>query len=468
MNKRDLVIIGGGAGGLVVASVAAQLGLAVTLIEKEKKLGGDCLHYGCVPSKALLKSAHVAHAMRQAKNFGFQEVIPETNMAAVNARVQDAIDTIQVHDSHERFESFGCEILTGQACFLDDHSIKVGDQTLSSKRFVIATGSVPVVPPIEGLNDSGYITNENIFNLKQLPEHLMIIGAGPIGIEMAQAFVRLGSRVTVIEMADRILSRLDVEASQVMATQLISEGVEIFTNTAVTQVETNGADKTVILSNDTRVTGDQLLVAIGRRAVVENLGLVVAGVEYTVKGVTVNTRMQTSKRHIYACGDVTGLYQFTHMAEQQAGVVIANAVFRIPKRIKYDIIPSVVFTEPECAQVGVLESEVKDDASVEVIKFDMSNLDRAVAEHTTAGFAKLIVKKGRLLGAHIVAPHAGDTIHELALAMQEKLKLSKITGMIHAYPSYAQINRRAASQYYTGRLFSKGTQRLVRWLNRIF
>jgi pyruvate/2-oxoglutarate dehydrogenase complex dihydrolipoamide dehydrogenase (E3) component len=467
MKKRDLVVLGGGAGGLVVASVASQLGLDVVLVEKEKQMGGDCLHFGCVPSKALLKVAKVAHTIRNASAYGLSADGPVVEMGAVNAQVQKAISTIQVHDSHERFESMGCEVLTGKAFFLDTDTVQVGEKTITAKRFVIATGSSPFVPDIKGLSNVDYITNENIFQLEKLPEHLIILGAGPVGVEMAQAFIRFGSRVTLVESGERILTKIDAEIAETLMQKLVEEGVQVLVKQTVISVESASAGiKSLTMQDGSIIRGDVLLVAVGRRPAVDGMGLEKAGVSFSGRGVVVNSRMQTSRRHIYACGDVTGLMPFTHVAEQQAGTVIANLVFRIPKRISYRVIPSVVYTDPECAQVGVTESDVKDDSGVEVVRFNMSELDRAVAENSTTGFAKLIVKKGRLVGAHIIGPHAGDVIHELVLAIQDRMKLSKITNMVHAYPSYAQINRRVASQYFTGKLFNDKTRKLVRILNR--
>jgi pyruvate/2-oxoglutarate dehydrogenase complex dihydrolipoamide dehydrogenase (E3) component len=467
MKKRDLVVIGGGAGGLVVASVASQLGLDVVLIEKEKQMGGDCLHFGCVPSKALLKVARVAHTIRTAGLYGLDAHEPVVDMKAVNASVHRAVSTIQKHDSHERFESMGCEVLTGKAFFLDPDTVQVGERKIMAKRFVIATGSSPFVPDIKGLNNIDYITNESIFQLEKLPEHLVILGAGPVGVEMAQAFIRFGCRVTLVEAAARILSKIDADIAETLRQKLAEEGIELVVNKAAVSVKSNDTGiKKVTMQDGSTITGDVLLVAVGRRPVVDGLGFESAGVRFSSRGVKVNARMQTSRRHIYACGDVTGLLPFTHVAEQQAGTVIANLIFRIPKRISYRVIPSVVYTEPECAQVGVNEYDVNDDSGIEIVRFNMSELDRAIAENLTTGFAKLIVKKGRLVGAHIIGPHAGEVIHELALAIQNRMKLSQLTSMVHAYPTYAQINRRAAGQYFRDKLFSDRTRKLVRFLNR--
>jgi pyruvate/2-oxoglutarate dehydrogenase complex dihydrolipoamide dehydrogenase (E3) component len=418
--------LGGGAGGLVVASVAAQLGLDVVLIEKEKQLGGDCLHYGCVPSKALLRAAHVAQTLRGAVDYGFQQTEPVTDMAAVRATVQDAVDTIQEHDSHQRFESIGCEVITGSAHFVDDKTILVGDRSISARRFVIATGSTPWVPPIEGLDKINYITNEDVFQLDELPEKLLVLGAGPVGVEMAQAFARLGSSVCVVEKAERILPGADPDVSAALQQAFSKENIQVICGNGVVKAESGAAQIALTLEDGTRLTGDTLLLAIGRRPVVNDLGLEKAGVKYSAQGIRVNHRMRTSSRYVYACGDVTGLYPLTHVAEQQAGIIIANAIFKIPKRMDYRVIPAVVYTEPECAQVGVLESDIDSrDRSIEVVRFDMSELDRAIAEHRPEGFAKLIVKKDRLIGAHIIGPRAGEVIHELVLAIQHKMKLEK-------------------------------------------
>jgi len=465
MYDFDLIVVGGGAGGLVVASVAGQLGLKVALIEKQTLLGGDCLHYGCVPSKALLRSGHVAQLMRTASDVGISSYEPQVDLTEVNASIQRVIDTIQVHDSHERFESYGIEIITGQAVFTDSHTIEVVGKRLTSKRFVVATGSSAWIPPVDGLGDIDYLTNEDMFSLKQRPKKLLILGAGPIGVEIAQAYSRLGSEVVLIEMANRILPRSDEEISAALAEVLRLEGIEIVCGQSAKKIIQHDDIKTIIFDNGQTLTGDQLLVAVGRRAVVQGLGLEKAGVKYTEHGIAVNSKMQTSQRHIYACGDVTGLFPLTHVAEQQAGVVIANCIFRVPKKMSYRVVPTVVYTEPECAEVGISEEEAK-ESSYDVVRFEMKDLDRAVAERATAGFAKLIVRKGRLVGAQVIGNHAGETIHELVLAIQHKMKLSDITGLIHAYPSYAQVNRRVAGQYFKDKLFSDTTKKIVRWLNR--
>ena len=464
---HDLAIIGGGAGGLVVASVAAQLGLDVVLIEKNRQPGGDCLHFGCVPSKALLKVAQVVETIRHAHDYGIEAAAPYVDISKVNAAVQRAIDVIQPHDSRERFEALGCEVITGSAQFKDSHSVVVNDRIIRAKKFVIATGSAPFVPPIAGLADVAYLTNENMFSLPVLPKTLLILGAGPVGIEMAQAYARLGSKVIMVEAAERILPSMDADVAASLAKVLSQEGIELVCGQSVRKVTQQGDTIEILLADGAIIRGDQLLVATGRRAVVAGLALERAGVDYTDRGIAVNTRMQTSAKHIFACGDVAGQLALTHVAEQQAGVVIANLVFKLPKRISQQAIPLVVYTDPECAQIGLAESEIKNIKEYNIVRFDMSGLDRAIAENKTAGFAKLIIRKGKLLGVHMVGPHAGDVIHEFSLAMHEKIKLSRITALVHAYPSYAQISKRVVGAYYSPTLYSSKTRTVVKWLHRL-
>jgi pyruvate/2-oxoglutarate dehydrogenase complex dihydrolipoamide dehydrogenase (E3) component len=465
MHKYDVAVIGGGAGGLVVASVAAQLGLDVALVEKEKLLGGDCLHYGCIPSKALLRTAHVADTVRRAGEYGINAGTAVTDLQQVNAYIRQAVTTIQHHDSHERFRELGCDIYTGSARFESAHSIRADAVELHARRIIIATGSSAWIPDIEGISSVDYLTNEDMYSLDAVPEQLLILGAGPVGVEMAQAYARLGSCITLIEQAEQILPRFDRDISRLLKQQFISDGINIV-HGRVQRVGQTGDVRKVELADGREFSGDQLLVAIGRRPVMSDLDLDRAGVEYSESGIRVNARMQTSARHIYACGDVTGLMPFTHVAEQQAGIIIANAFFRIPRRMDYRVIPAVVYTEPECAQVGVNVADAEHDASMSVIPFNMQQLDRAIADNATLGLLKLVVKKGRLAGAHAIGNHAGEIIHELALAIQENMKLSKITALVHAYPGYSQINRRAAAQYYRDSLFSPKTRKLVKLLNR--
>ena len=464
---RDLVVIGGGAGGLVVASVAAQLGLDVVLINKEEAMGGDCLHYGCVPSKTLIKSASIAHSLSHADRWGLPSVKPQTDMLAVNQTIKNAIDSIQVHDSRERFEALGCEVVTGEAAFTGPSQIEVAGRTIEAKRFVIATGSSAFIPPIKGLQQTNFLTNEDMYSLPALPESMIVLGGGPIGVEMAQAYCRLGSRVSIVELAPRLLPRMDEDASIILDDVLTSEGISIYLNSEVVEVTEQTGVKQIRLKDGSTLQAEVLLVAIGRTPVLDSLNLEKAGVSFDVTGIKVNRKMQTSNKKIYACGDVTGEMPLTHVAELQAGVVIANMIFKMPKKINYDVVPSVVYTEPEVAQVGLSVEQCEQLKKGEVHQFDVSQLDRAITDNNKAGVAKILTNRGRVIGAFIIAPHAGELIHELALAVQENMKISKLSSLVHAYPTYSQLNKRLAGQYYKDRLFSPFTKKIVALLNRI-
>ena len=465
---HDVVIIGGGAGGLVVASVAAQLGLDVALINKEENMGGDCLHYGCVPSKTLIKSASVAHTMAHANRWGLNSVDTTIDINAINTTIKNVIDSIQVHDSRERFEELGCEVVTGDAMFISPTQIEVNGKKIDGKRFVIATGSSAFIPPIKGLSETAFLTNEDMYSLPILPKSMIILGGGPIGVEMAQAYSRLGTDVSIVELAPRLLPRMDKDASKILADVFRDEGISVHVDSEVVEVLESGTDKQVVLKDGQTLSAETLLVAIGRRPVVDSLNLEKAKVDYATSGIKVNKKMQTSNKNIYACGDVTGEIPLTHVAELQAGVVIANLIFKMPKKISYDVIPAVVYTEPEVAQVGISIEQCEILKKGEVHQFDVSQLDRAITDNVKAGVAKILTNKGRVVGAHIIAPHAGELIHELALAIQENMKVSKITSLVHAYPSYSQLNKRLAGQYYTNRLFSPFTKKIVGFLNKLF
>ena len=469
MSKRDLVIIGGGAGGLVIASVAAQLGLKVTLIEKEETLGGDCLHYGCVPSKTLIHAAKVASLMRRGEEYGLPAMTPEVDLGKVNDHVRSVVEHIQHHDDPERFRSYGCEVVFGAAEFVDSHTLKVNNEKIVGRRFVIATGSRPFVPPIKGLDDVDYLTNLDIFSLRLLPSRLVVLGGGPIGVEMAQAFHRLGSKVTVVERLPHLLPQEDPEVADALQKKLVAEGLDILTSTSAEQVSSEAGNKIILCSNNLQLEADQLLVAVGRKPNVENLGLEAAGVTFTAKGITVDRRMRTSKKHIFACGDVCGPYPFTHMAEYQAGIVISNAIFRFPKKTDYRVVPWATYTDPELARVGLTEQQARDQGIEPVVlRFEFKDIDRALTEVETSGMTKFVTHKGKILGASILGPHAGELIHEIVLAMQTGAKISDVSAAIHAYPTLAQIHRRTVNTAYSPKLFSKGTRRIVKWINRLF
>jgi len=465
---QDLVVIGGGAGGLVVASVASQLGLKVTLIEKADKLGGDCLHHGCVPSKTLIHTAKVAYEMRHAAEVGLTSVEPEVDMAAVNGRIREVVEHIQQHDDPERFRSYGCEVIFGAARFVDSHRVEVDGQYVEGKRFVIATGSWPFIPPVPGLEDTGYLTNLDLFSLPELPKRLAVIGGGPIGLEMGQAFARLGSQVTILQRGAHLLPQEDMELTDALQACLKQEGITVHTGVEVDRVSHGSEGILVEGSEGLRLVTDQILVATGRRANVDRLGLEAAGVQFSKRGIEVDRRMRTSQKHIYACGDVCGPYAFTHMAEYQAGIVISNAIFRFPKQVDYRIVPRVTFTDPELASVGLTEAQAQEqDIEVGVLRFPFSQVDRALTEGATAGSIKLLVRKGRVVGATILGAQAGELLHELVLAMQTGTKISDISAAIHAYPTRSQIHRRVVNTYFGEKLFSRSTRTLVRWINRL-
>lgn len=470
MSKKDLVIIGGGAGGLGVTSGAAQLGLDVALIEKSDKLGGDCLHYGCVPSKTLIHAANVAHEMRTADQLGLEAVSPSINLAQVNQHVANVINHIQEHDDPDRFRSYGAQVEFGMPKFLDPNTIEVNGQKIKSKRFVLAMGSSPAIPPIKGLQEAGFVTNETIFQLQQLPKSMVVLGAGAIGLEMALAFARFGTKVTVVEMLDSILAQMDSELTSLLQSQLEKEGVTFYLGYKVTAVT---EQKAVIAENKAgntiQVDADEILVATGRKANVEGLDLDKAGVEYSARGVSVDARLRSNQKHIYAMGDmVDGPFKFTHMAEYHAGIVIANTAFRLPKKANYRVVPAVVYTQPEVAVVGLTEQQAKAQyGKIDVMRFEFKDVDRAITDVATVGMTKVIAHKGKIVGAHILGPQAGELIAELALAMQANLKIGQISATIHAYPTLAQVNRRVVNTYYGPKLFSPKVRNIVKWINRI-
>ncbi len=468
-SKQDLVVIGGGAGGLVVASVAAQVGLKTTLIEKTGLLGGDCLHTGCVPSKTLIHLAHTAHVARTGVQDGLLSGATQVNFGAVIDRVQAVIAKIQLHDDPERFRSYGCDVRFGSAQFLNPRQVSVAGEIITGKRFVIATGSHPAIPPIPGLEEAGYDTNESIFTRRELPARLVIIGAGAIGVELAQAFVRLGSKVSVVEMATRILPLEDAQAAAVLQEVLEAEGVTVVTAAGVTSVRRDGDSRQLLLADNSTLECDRILVATGRRPSLDGLGLETAGVDVARGGITVDRRLRSSQRHIYAVGDVCGPYQFTHMAEYQAGIALANIVFRIPRKTDYRVWPRVVFTDPEVAQVGLTEAAAQErNISYHVTQFPVAEVDRAITEGAQHGFAKILVgSRGRIIGASLIGPHAGELIHELALAMSVNARAKTIAGLVHAYPTHAQIHRRAVNKQYAHLLQSGKVRFLAKLMNRL-
>ncbi len=470
---QDCLIIGGGAGGLTIASGLAQLGLKVILIEKNSQLGGDCLHYGCVPSKTFIHSAKVARQIQRAGEYGLSASMEPVDLGKVNEHVKAVIDTIQEHDDPERFRSYGANVIFGEATFKSKNTVKVNDQIIEFKKAVIATGSRPVVPPITGLQEAGYVTNETVFNLRMLPKRLAILGGGVIGLELAQAFQRLGSEVIVLEAMPGLLQANDQELANTLLAILKAEGVTFHSETKVTKVAKHEAHKQLHCEPANgeafQLDVDEILVATGRAPNIE-LGLENAGIESTKFGLEVDSRMRTNQKHIFAVGDVLATrYKFTHMAENEAGAVIANIAFKVPKTVNFDCVPAVIYTDPEFAHIGLTQEQAeKKGIKFDVYTWKFANNDRALAEVESAGMVKCLVRKNKLIGASILGPHGGELIAELALAMQAGLSISKISQTIHAYPTLSQINRHTINQHFSKLLFTARTRKIVAFLQRIF
>lgn len=459
----DLIVIGGGSAGLVAAGGAGVLGAKVALIEKNA-LGGDCLYTGCVPSKTLIRSARFASDVKRAADFGFEvsDLKFQNNaFASITNRVQRVIGVIEEHDSPERFEKMGVEVVFGSPQFLSPNEIEVtlkntGEKrTMRAKRFCIATGSSPAVPPIEGLQEAGFITNENVFELKDLPERLIVLGGGAIGAELGQSFARFGSKVTLVEMSDRILAKEDADSSALMEKVFAAEGVGILTRTKAVSVRTENGTKFLTVENEgqTReIAAEEILVATGRKPNINGLNLEKAGVKFDKRQIFTDEYLRTSAKHIFAAGDVTGHYQFTHTADYEAQIVIQNAFLFYPltKKTDFRVIPWATFTEPEVGRVGLTEKEAREKYGadgVKIYKVDFDHNDRAQAEGETAGFAKVVCKKnGEIIGAHLVGQSAGELIHEFVWAMKKRLKISQINDIIRVYPTLAKIVQAAGTE----------------------
>jgi len=463
--NADLCVIGAGSAGLSVAAGAAQMGARTVLIEADR-MGGDCLNTGCVPSKALLAAAHTTHVVRNSATFGIHAGDVRVDYMAVHAHVQDVIAQIAPHDSEERFTELGCTVIRAHAAFSDERTVVAGDKTVRARRYVVATGSRAAQPPIPGLDSTPHLTNETLFGLRERPGHLLVIGAGPIGCEMAQAFRRLGAEVTILDRA-LMLPKDDPEAAAVVAAQLRADGIQIRENVAISRVEAGVAGVAAILGDGSRIAGTHLLIAAGRRPNVENLGLDKAGIEHSAVGIAVDPRLRTSNRNVFAAGDVAGGPQFTHWAGYHASIILRNALFRLPARIDDTALPWVTYTDPELAQVGMTEDMARRQLgdSIRILRTDFTTNDRARAERRTEGFAKAILdRKGRILGATIVGPHAGELIQHWGLAISGKLRIGTMAGVIAPYPTLGEISKRVAGAYYTPMLFGNRTRWLVRLL----
>ncbi len=451
-----------------MAAGAAQLGLDVVLVERAE-MGGDCLNHGCVPSKALIAAAKMAQAQRDGAPFGIAPVEPTVDFARVMDHVAEVIGTIAPNDSVERFEKLGVRVLKDDARFIGRSELQAGPHRISSRRIVLATGSRPTAPPIPGLAEAGFLTNETIFANRALPDHLIVIGGGPIGLEMAQGHRRLGSRVTVLEVAD-FLAKDDPELAAVVVARLRSEGVDLRNRTTIARVDRSLAGIGVIMESGERLEGSHLLVAAGREPVVDGLDLDKAGVAHTAKGITVDASLKTSNRNVWAIGDCNGLYAFTHMAGYEASLFIRGALFRAPARLDAAIVPWATYTDPELAQVGLSERQARDmhGDRIKVLRWSLAENDRAQTERTTEGKIKAITDRhGRILGAAIVAPHAGELIQPWCLAIAKRLKISALASFVPPYPTLGEASKRAAGSYFTEALFGARSRWLVRLLSRL-
>ncbi|MDP5220104.1 FAD-dependent oxidoreductase [Ruegeria sp. 2205SS24-7] len=465
--KTDILVIGAGSGGLSVAAGASQMGADVTLLEGHR-MGGDCLNFGCVPSKALLASAKQAYGQGHGARFGVADVAPQVDYAAAKDHVHDVIAQITPMDSQERFEGFGVRVIREYGTFISPTEVRAGDQVISARRVVIATGSSPLVPPIPGLDKVPYETNETLFDLREKPEHLLIIGGGPIGMEMAQAHVRLGCKVTVIE-GMKALGKDDPEAAAVVLDALRGEGVEIAEDALVSEVAGQAGAITVSTQDGRSFVGTHLLLAVGRKSNMDRLNLEAAGVDVTRTGIKVDDSLRTTNKKIYAIGDVAGGLQFTHVAGYHAGVIIRSALFGLPSKAKTGHIPWATYTDPELAQVGLTEMQARTQYStrLEVVRFDYHHNDRAIAERKTTGFIKVMVVKGRPVGVTIVGHQAGELINLWSLALANNLKMSQVAAMVSPYPTIGEVNKRAAGAYFSPRLFeNQAVKRVVGFVQK--
>lgn len=464
----DICVIGAGAGGLSVAAGAAQMGARVVLIEGHR-MGGDCLNHGCVPSKALLAAGKAAQAHRRGARFGVRPAEPEVDFAAAMAHVARTIAAIAPHDSEERFAGLGVRVIRDWARFVSPDEVVAGAHRIRARRFVIATGSSPMVPRVAGLDQVPYLTNETVFAQRACPRRLLVLGGGPVGLEMAQAHRRLGAEVTVIEAAT-VLGREDPEAAALVRDTLRGEGVEIAEGAAVERASGQAGAIELHLAGGGRVSGTHLLVAAGRVPNLARLDLEAAGIAHSPAGVTVGARLRSSNRRVYAIGDAAGQGQFTHLAGYQAGVVIRAILFGLPARARRDHIPRVTYTDPELAQIGLTETQARaaHGARLRVLRLGFDASDRAQAEGWTEGLLKLMVVRGRAVGVTIVGAGAGEMAAPWALMLAHRLKLSALTGAVLPYPTLSELSKHAAGTYFSAKLFDNPyVKRVVRGVQKL-
>lgn len=468
--KPYLCVIGAGSGGLSVAAAACQLGVPTVLVERAR-MGGDCLNYGCVPSKSLIAAAHAAHAARTARRFGVGAGEPEAAFPEVREHVRGVIASIAPHDSQERFEGLGATVVRAEARFTGPREVEAGGFRIRARRFVVATGSSAAVPPVPGLDGVPYLTNETVFENDVRPAHLLVLGGGPIGSELSQAHRRLGSEVTVVEMG-RLLGRDDPELAAVVAARFREEGIRVLEGTAAKSVRREGGDIVLAVEDPQgarEVRGSHLLVATGRRANLDGLGLEEAGIRRGRRGIEVDSGLRTSNRRVYAVGDAIGRLQFTHMAGYHAGIVIRRALFRLPARMSEAAAPWVTYTDPEVAQVGLSEPRARElhGERVRVTRLPLEANDRYRAERETGGLVKVVTRRGRVLGASAVGAHAGELIQPWCLMVAHRMKIGAMASAILPYPTRGEVNKQLAGSYFTPSLFSPRTRSVVRLLTRL-
>lgn len=461
--KVDLCVIGAGSGGLSVAAGAAQLGVSVALIESGK-MGGDCLNYGCVPSKSLLAAAKRAKVFRTSSPFGLQAIDPKIDFVKLHQHIQDVIKVIAPHDSAQRFEKLGVHVIREKAIFLSSKILQAGKHKIEAKYYVIATGSSPAIPPIPGLEAVNYLTNETIFDLKKKPDHLIVVGGGPIGCELAQAYSLLGVKTTILE-AFSLLPKEDPEIVDVLRRSLKEDGVEIIEGAQVISIS-QSKDKIKLSLGQKVIEGSHLLIATGRKANVEGFGLEKARIQYTPRGIEVDQRLRTSQKKIFALGDVIGQYQFTHVAAYHAQVVLKNCLFHIPAKVNMKALPWVTFTDPEIAHVGMLHSMAPSNSKT--LQWPYAECDRAQTEKETKGFIKVTVSpKGSILAVSIVGANAGELILPWGLALGKKISLRMLADVIVPYPTLSELTKKVAGSFYTPLLFSPWTRKLVQFLMKV-
>jgi pyruvate/2-oxoglutarate dehydrogenase complex dihydrolipoamide dehydrogenase (E3) component len=465
----DIGILGGGAAGLTIASGAARFGAKTLLIEKEKSLGGDCLHFGCVPSKTLIRTANVYHLMKNAEKYGLPHIdLKPVDYREVGKRIRSVIDVIEEFDSTERFCKLGARVEFGDASFTDEHSVRLNGGKYSAKNWVIATGSSPATPPIEGINSIPYITNKEIFSLPNLPKSMIAIGGGPVSSELAQAFNRLGTKVTVIEIGDQILGVEDKDMADSLMNILISEGVTFHLSSSILGVRDLGDEKEVVIKNGSGNTlslnAETILVAVGRQANLGGLGIEDISIEFDRKGLKLDGRLRTNHKHIFAAGDVTGTYQFTHAAGYEGGIVLSNAVLHLPRDADYKDLPWCTYTAPELASIGMNEKRAAAagiNYSVWTEEFKAN--DRSLAEGEEAGKIKLLLSENeKPIGIQILGPHAGELVGEWVAVVNGKVRLSNIASAVHPYPTLCEINKKVVGNLFSGKIFSKKVKKALK------